>query len=51
MRLTVTTVAILASLLLWTASYYTAQKTYQVGQAHGVVPNLHIKQRMGLRDN
>lgn len=49
MRLTITTVAVIASLLLWTVSFYTAQKTYRVGQAQGVVPNLHIKERIGLR--
>lgn len=48
MKLTATTAAIIASLLLWTASFYTAQKTYHVGQAQGVLPNLHIKERIGL---
>lgn len=48
MRLSVTTAAVVASLLLWTATFYTAQKTYHAGQEHGVIPNLHLKHLIGL---
>lgn len=51
MRLTATAAAILASLLLWTATFYTAQVTYHVGQQQGVIPNLHIREHFGLMKN
>lgn len=48
MKVTATAAAILASVLLWTATFYTAQATYHVGLEQGVIPNLHIREHMGL---
>ena len=42
------TVLVFISLLLWLAAFFGLRATYRVGQDQGVIPNLEIKQRIGL---
>jgi hypothetical protein len=40
----------MTSLFLWVFAYSTLQTTYRTGQAYGVMPNLHISERLSIFD-
>ena len=48
MKLQIVSIAVLTSLLLWGGSYFFFRNSYQALQAHGVIPNLHVRERVGL---
>lgn len=49
MRVQIVSIAILISLMLWAASFFFLRSSYHEGQARGIMPNLHIKESIGLK--
>lgn len=48
MRLQVFIIALLSGLLLWGAWFYVTRAAYREAHEFGVIPNLHIKEKIGL---
>lgn len=48
MRVQVVAIAVLSSLIMWAASFLILERTYHVGQTHGVIRNFHFRKHFGL---
>lgn len=48
MRVQIFIIAFQVSLLLWGGSYFVARDVYRLAQENGIMPNLHIRDRLDL---